>query len=173
MASHTQYFESPPPQLYTSFAVLQYTLVDKNLRLVTSLQYLQRSFFFAVAIEKCAQKESTYIYFCIILKEQKRATDAEERARRLAAVHEERVANLEARLAELSETVGNYDRLRQQDQMAIQKLKVKKTDSYRVKVHKVTCFIAFKYCREALCSCSVSILLYVRVNHSPGTSQQT
>lgn len=69
----------------------------------------------------------------LILKEQKRATDAEERARRLAAVHEERVANLEARLAELSETVGNYDRLRQQDQMAIQKLKVRKSYSYRVK----------------------------------------
>jgi hypothetical protein len=64
----------------------------------------------------------------------------------LAAVHEERVANLEARLAELSETVGNYDRLRQQDQLAIQKLKVRKTDSRRVKVHKVTCHIAFKYC---------------------------
>ncbi|PNF31764.1 GRIP and coiled-coil domain-containing protein 1 [Cryptotermes secundus] len=58
-----------------------------------------------------------------IFEEQKRAADAEERARRLATVHEERVANLEARLAELSETVGNYDRLRQQDQMAIQKLK--------------------------------------------------
>jgi len=58
-----------------------------------------------------------------IFEEQKRATDAEERARRLAAAHEERVANLEARLAELSETVGNYDRLRQQDQLAIQKLK--------------------------------------------------
>jgi len=58
-----------------------------------------------------------------IFEEQKRATDAEERARRLAAVHEERVANLEARLAELSETVGNYDRLRLQDQLAIQKLK--------------------------------------------------
>lgn len=76
------------------------------------------------------------------MKEQKRATDAEERARRLAAVHEERVANLEARLAELSETVGNYDRLRQQDQMAIQKLKVRKSYSYRVKVHKITPIIA-------------------------------
>jgi len=30
---------------------------------------------------------------------------------------------LEARLAELSEIVGGYDRLRQQDQLAIQKLK--------------------------------------------------
>lgn len=106
---------------------------------------MQCSLLFAVAVKKCAQKESTYIYFCIILKEQKRATDAEERARRLAAVHEERVANLEARLAELSETVGNYDRLRLQDQLAIQKLKVSKTDSHRVKVHEVTCFIAFKY----------------------------
>lgn len=38
-------------------------------------------------------------------------------------IHETRVAGLEARLAELSEIVGNYDRLRQQDQLAIQKLK--------------------------------------------------
>jgi hypothetical protein len=74
------------------------------------------------------------------MKEQKRASDAEERARRLAAIHEERVANLEARLAELSETVGNYDRLRQQDQTAIHKLKVRKT--HKVKVHKriLCCF---------------------------------
>lgn len=133
---------------------------------------MQCSFCFAVAVKKCTQKESTYIHFCIILKEQKRATDAEERARRLAAVHEERVANLEARLAELSETVGNYDRLRQQDQLAIQKLKVRKTDSHRVEVHKVTQFIALKYCREASCSGSVSILLYIIVNHSTGFSQQ-
>lgn len=38
-------------------------------------------------------------------------------------VHESRVAGLEARLAELSETVGDYHRVRQQDQYAIQKLK--------------------------------------------------
>lgn len=38
-------------------------------------------------------------------------------------IHEARVAGLEARLAELSEVVGGYDRLRQQDQLAIQKLK--------------------------------------------------
>merc|ERR1719158_1392355 len=36
---------------------------------------------------------------------------------------ETRVINLEARLQELSETVGTYDRLRQQDQASIQKLK--------------------------------------------------
>jgi hypothetical protein len=87
---------------------------------------------------------SSDIYSFLILKEQKRATDAEERARRLAAVHEERVANLEARLAELSETVGNYDRLRQQDQTAIHKLKVRKSHSHRVKVQKITHFAAVK-----------------------------
>lgn len=37
--------------------------------------------------------------------------------------HEARVAGLEARLAELSEIVGGYDKMRQQDQQAIQKLK--------------------------------------------------
>lgn len=37
--------------------------------------------------------------------------------------HESRVAGLESRLAELSETVGGYDRLRQNDQQAIQKLR--------------------------------------------------
>lgn len=42
----------------------------------------------------------------------------------LAATHEERVANLEARLAELSQSVGSYDRLRQDDQGAIFRLKV-------------------------------------------------
>lgn len=59
-----------------------------------------------------------------MLQEQRRAKEAEDRARHLAAVHEERVANLESHLAELSETVGSYDRLRQQDQLAIHKLKV-------------------------------------------------
>lgn len=57
--------------------------------------------------------------------EQKRAYIAEERNKKLAAIHEERVANLESRLAELSSTVGNYDRLRQQDQENIFKLKEK------------------------------------------------
>lgn len=38
-------------------------------------------------------------------------------------MHEDRVANLEARLAELSDTVGAYDRLRQNDLSNIQKLK--------------------------------------------------
>ena len=58
-------------------------------------------------------------------QEQNRAAETEERARKLAAVHEERVANLESRLAELSASVGSYDRLRQQDQLSIQRLKVR------------------------------------------------
>lgn len=41
----------------------------------------------------------------------------------MAASHEARVAGLEARLAELSDIVGGYDRVRQQDQKAIHKLK--------------------------------------------------
>ncbi|XP_033211783.1 GRIP and coiled-coil domain-containing protein 1 [Belonocnema kinseyi] len=58
-----------------------------------------------------------------ILEEQKKAETAEQQTRAHAMVHEKRVASLEARLAELSDTVGGYDRLRQQDQQAIQKLK--------------------------------------------------
>lgn len=59
----------------------------------------------------------------IALKTEQRKN--EERNKKLAALHEDRVANLEARLAELSNTVGTYDRLRQQDQENIQKLKEK------------------------------------------------
>lgn len=58
-----------------------------------------------------------------ILEEQRRAATAEQQARVLAMTHETRVAGLESRLAELSETVGEYDRLRQQDQRSIQNLK--------------------------------------------------
>ncbi|XP_014210424.1 GRIP and coiled-coil domain-containing protein 1 [Copidosoma floridanum] len=58
-----------------------------------------------------------------IIEEQKRAAAAEQEAKALAASHESRVVGLEARLAELSDIVGGYDRLRQQDQKAIYKLK--------------------------------------------------
>ncbi|GAB0087427.1 GRIP and coiled-coil domain-containing protein 1 [Sergentomyia squamirostris] len=58
-----------------------------------------------------------------IRSEQKRVFVAEERTKKLEALHEERVVALESRLAELSKTVGNYDRLRQQDQENIYKLK--------------------------------------------------
>ncbi|KAL0108642.1 hypothetical protein PUN28_015240 [Cardiocondyla obscurior] len=58
-----------------------------------------------------------------IREEQKRVAAAEQQARLSVIVHETRVTGLEARLAELSEIVGGYDRLRQQDQLVIQKLK--------------------------------------------------
>ncbi|KAH8295159.1 hypothetical protein KR018_008146 [Drosophila ironensis] len=58
-----------------------------------------------------------------IRQEQRRVLRAEEQSRRQAALHEDRVASLEARLAELSTSVGSYDRLRQQDQDSIHVLK--------------------------------------------------
>ncbi|XP_014238881.1 GRIP and coiled-coil domain-containing protein 1 [Trichogramma pretiosum] len=58
-----------------------------------------------------------------IAEEQKRAAAAEQEAKTLAANHESRVAILEARLAELSDVVGSYDRHRHQDQKAIYALK--------------------------------------------------
>lgn len=58
-----------------------------------------------------------------IEEERQRAEIAEERAKKQALVQEERVVNLETRLAELSASVGTYDRLRQQDQNEIIKLK--------------------------------------------------
>lgn len=61
--------------------------------------------------------------------EQARTRKAEEEIRNISLCHEERVANLEARLAELSTTVGNYDRVRQLDQDSIQKLKEQLLDA--------------------------------------------
>ena len=54
---------------------------------------------------------------------EQKAVITEERSTSLRVQQESRVANLEARLQELSETVGNYDRLRQTDQNAMQKLR--------------------------------------------------
>lgn len=64
-------------------------------------------------------------HMAAIQSEQHRAYLAEERNKALAAMHEERVASLESRLAELSATVGLYDRLRQTDQDNIAKFKEK------------------------------------------------
>lgn len=79
-------------------------------------------------ILKQLQSEMTHLkkqHAAAIHSEQQRAQRAEERNKKLAAVHEDRVANLENRLAELSTTVGTYDRLRQLDQENIHKLKEK------------------------------------------------
>lgn len=58
-----------------------------------------------------------------IHKEQLRNQALEDRCRKMADLHEDRVASLESRLAELSNTIGSYDRLRQMDQETIVKLK--------------------------------------------------
>ncbi|KAH8346685.1 hypothetical protein KR084_008071 [Drosophila pseudotakahashii] len=69
-----------------------------------------------------------------IRQEQRRVLRAEDQSRRQAALHEDRVASLEARLAELSTTVGSYDRLRQQDQESIHDLKQQLQDLEQVHV---------------------------------------
>ncbi|XP_063822382.1 GRIP and coiled-coil domain-containing protein 1 [Ostrinia nubilalis] len=58
-----------------------------------------------------------------IREEQIKAKRAEESARKICARQEERVALLESKLAELSETVGVYDLRRRRDQQLIQQLK--------------------------------------------------
>lgn len=60
-----------------------------------------------------------------ICNEQKRALIAEERNKQLSVLHEERNANLESRLSELSNTIGSYDKNRQLDQESIFRLKEK------------------------------------------------
>ncbi|XP_005186206.1 GRIP and coiled-coil domain-containing protein 1 [Musca domestica] len=66
-----------------------------------------------------------------IKSEQRRVQMAEEESRKQAILHEANLANLETKLAELSRTVGNYDRLRQQDQEAINVLKKQLQDLER------------------------------------------
>ncbi|XP_028392535.1 GRIP and coiled-coil domain-containing protein 1-like [Dendronephthya gigantea] len=58
-----------------------------------------------------------------ILSEQKRANEAEKKASFVAKAEEQRVADLEAKLSELSNVVGKYERLRSHDLMEIKKLK--------------------------------------------------
>lgn len=80
------------------------------------------------SILKKLQSEMMHLkqqHMAAIQSEQHRAYLAEERNKALAAMHEERVASLENRLAELSATVGLYDRLRQTDQDNIAKFKEK------------------------------------------------
>ena len=52
-----------------------------------------------------------------------RVHDAEEKAKLYNEQSESRISELETKLSELSESVGNYERLRFQDQQAIQRLK--------------------------------------------------
>lgn len=80
------------------------------------------------SILKKLQSEMMHLkqqHMTAIQSEQHRAYLAEERNKANSAMHEERVASLENRLAELSATVGLYDRLRQTDQDNIAKFKEK------------------------------------------------
>lgn len=58
---------------------------------------------------------------------QMRAMKAEERNRKLAVEHENRVLKLEQKLVQFSDLASNYDRHRQEDQQTIIKLKVGNT----------------------------------------------
>ncbi|KAF8767786.1 GRIP and coiled-coil domain-containing protein 1-like [Argiope bruennichi] len=60
-------------------------------------------------------------------EEKKRADMTEEKLKLLTFVKEKRIASLEGRLSELSTIVGDHDKVRQQDQLTIQKLKARIT----------------------------------------------
>ena len=62
-----------------------------------------------------------------VQQEQKRVNEAESREQSLSQQSEHRVSGLEEKLSELSDIVGNYERLRYQDQVAIQRLKERVT----------------------------------------------
>ena len=58
-----------------------------------------------------------------MLAAQQRADDAELQMQVMSQQSETRTVGLESRLSELSETLGNVERMRQQDQHIIQKLR--------------------------------------------------
>ncbi|CAL1267655.1 unnamed protein product [Larinioides sclopetarius] len=60
-------------------------------------------------------------------EEKKRADLTEEKLKLLTFVKEKRIASLESRISELSTIVGDHDKVKQQDQLTIQKLKAKIT----------------------------------------------
>lgn len=100
----------------------------KRLKEAMSSQNLERNSMAAETMLRQLQTENGNLklqHAAALQSEQQRVQRAEERNKLMAAMHEERVANLENRLAELSATVGSYDRLRQLDQVNIAKLKEK------------------------------------------------
>ncbi|GAB1607513.1 GRIP and coiled-coil domain-containing protein 1-like [Argonauta hians] len=62
-------------------------------------------------------------YHSQVYQEEQRANDAEDSLNNMAEQSEVRVSGLETKLSDLSQVVGNYERLRLQDQQAIQRLK--------------------------------------------------
>ncbi|KAK3702795.1 hypothetical protein RRG08_042779 [Elysia crispata] len=76
------------------------------------------------------QKEMTSMkadYQLQVEKERQKASEAEARLRSQSRQNEERVSGLEAKLSELSQVVGNYERTKFQDQQAISKLRERVT----------------------------------------------
>ncbi|XP_052894397.1 GRIP and coiled-coil domain-containing protein 1 [Anopheles moucheti] len=72
------------------------------------------------------QREMNHLkkqYAIAVADEKHRVRLAEESSKRLREIHEERVANFESRIRELSEMVGKYDRLKEQDKAHISQLK--------------------------------------------------
>lgn len=108
-----QKLEQPSPHLVQ----LQEEMADLKVQHRLAIQQV------SVNISRYATPSGLYRY-CLCLQEQKNAAEAKEAARLLAEAHEKRVASLEARLAEFSERIGAYDRLRQQDLITVSKLKV-------------------------------------------------
>ncbi len=64
--------------------------------------------------------------------EQQKAKEAEERLNKARTTEEARVAALETKLSDLSTTVGNYDRVKQQDQLAIQYVSYKEFETIAI-----------------------------------------
>ncbi|XP_030072672.1 GRIP and coiled-coil domain-containing protein 1 [Microcaecilia unicolor] len=58
-----------------------------------------------------------------LLQEMRKAALADEQLRQHSQMEEQRVASLEARISEVSELLGTYEKAKQKDQMTIQKLK--------------------------------------------------
>ncbi|XP_050077212.1 GRIP and coiled-coil domain-containing protein 1 [Anopheles maculipalpis] len=86
--------------------------VNNSMNLTESLQDLQ--------------KEMNHLkkqYAIAVADEKQRVRLAEENSKRLREIHEERVSNFECRIRELSEMVGKYDRLKEQDKAHILQLK--------------------------------------------------
>ncbi|GIX91041.1 GRIP and coiled-coil domain-containing protein 1 [Caerostris extrusa] len=64
-------------------------------------------------------------YLTTIDGEKKRADLTEDKLKLLTFVKEKRIASLESRISELSIIAGDHDKIRQQDQLTIQKLKAR------------------------------------------------
>lgn len=86
---------------------------------------------------------------------QQRADETESTLREQQAQHEAHVAVLEARLAELSESVGSVERLRQQDQQTIQKLRER-----LVQVMWVSCKLWWRRVSGVFMLCDTLVLLF-------------